>query len=197
MIREDLPEDSSQGTDPLATPPAFTPSEHRGGTLATIPMTSAEIDAITAAYVVDERTWLRGIMSPDEFPESDPEAMALGMLAQILMATTSEDALRSFNLDRARTLCGDVPGGKSPVLEFTGARPMKSDYADGSACYVIASAIRLSDGEKISFTTGSRAVQTVLWKHVHEGWMPFKGMLEIRKERTKAGYYPLNLVQGI
>lgn len=168
---------------------------HRPGTA--LALTQTEIDQILAPATISMREWLIGITSEDEFPESDPEAMALGMLAQILQAKTSEEALTAFQVDRAKEMCGNQPGGKSPVLEIRGARPLKSDYAEGSACYVVVDAIRVVDGERARFTTGSRAVQTVIFKHVYEGWMPFKAMLEIRSEKTKAGFYPLNLVQGI
>lgn len=160
-------------------------------------LTSAEIDQILAPATISMREWLIGITSEEEFPESDPEAMALGMLAQILQAKTSEEALTAFQVDRAKEMCGNQPGGKSPVLEIHGARPLKSDYAEGAACYVVVDAIRVVDGERARFTTGSKAVQTVIFKHIYEGWMPFKAMLEIRSEKTKAGFYPLNLVQGI
>lgn len=178
-------------------PDAFTPAPAGPGTQLAVPFTRAEIDAILAPHTIDMRTWIRGIMTDDDFPESDPDAMALGMLAQILAADSSAAALNAFALDRAREMCGNEPGGKSPVLEITGARALKSDYAEGAACYAIISAIRLTDGEKIQFTTGSKAVQMMVWKHMFEGWMPFRCMLEIRKERTKRGFYPLNLVAGI
>lgn len=160
-------------------------------------LSAAEIDSILKPHTVSMREWLIGITSEDEFPEADPEAMAMGMLAQILQAKTSEEALNAFTLDRAKKMCGDKPGGRSAVLEIRGARPLKSDYAEGSACYCIVDAIRCADGELARFTTGSRAVQTVIFKHIYEGWMPFKAMLEIRSEKTKKGFYPLNLVAGI
>lgn len=180
--------------DDPAPPPAFTPST---STELVKPVTQAEIDAILAPHVIDMRTWLRGILTEEDFPESDPDAMALGMLAQILMAETSEQALSMFNLDRARDMCGNEPGGRSAVLEITGARALKSTYAEGAACYAIIAATRLDTGAKFQFTTGSKAVQMLVWKHMHMGWIPFRAMLEIRKEKTQRGFYPLNLVAGI
>lgn len=180
--------------DEVPAPPAFTPS---ASTELVKPVTQAEIDAILAPHVVDMRTWLRGILTADDFPESDPDAMALGMLAQILMAETSEQALSMFSLDRARDMCGNEPGGRSPVLEITGARALKSTYAEGAACYSIIAATRLDTGAKLQFTTGSKAVQMLVWKHVHQGWIPFRAMLEIRREKTQRGFHPLNLVAGI
>jgi hypothetical protein len=74
---------------------------------------------------------------------------------------------------------------------------MKSTFTEGTACYVIVSGVRLDTGEPIQFSTGARAVQTVLWKMAYEGWLPFKAALEIRREKTQRGFYPLNLVAGI
>jgi len=183
-------------SDTVTPANVFTPAEASGGQLVK-PVTRNEIEALLAPYTVDMRTWLRGITSADDYPDADPEAMAMGMLAQIPTATTSEEALAAFDLSRAKDMCGNEPGGKSPVLEITGARPMKSTFADGAGCYVIVSATVLAEGRKIQFTTGAKAVQMMIWKHTFEGWLPFRAMLEIRREKTAAGYHPLNLVAGI
>jgi len=175
---------------------AFTPARANGSTALAIPG-HPEIEELLAPYTLNLTTWIKGIFTQDDFPDSDPEEATLAMLAQILTAESSEEALNVFQLDRARELCGGEPGGRSPVLEFTGARALKSDYAEGAACYAIISAVKVAEGEKIRFTTGSRAVQTVVAAHMLRDWMPFKGALEIRRERTKRGFYPLNLVAGI
>lgn len=187
-------EHDDQADQAAADPQMITPEP---STEVATRLTRAEIDTLLAPHTIDMRTWLAGLLSNDDFPEQDPDEMALGMIAQILLAPTSEATLSAFDLDRAKEMCGNEPGGRSPVLEITGARPMKSEYEEGAACYVIVSAVRLVDGELVQFTTGSRAVQAVIFKHMHEGWMPFRAMLEIRKERTRRGFYPINLVAGI
>lgn len=186
--------DTGMVPDPQPEEP-LTGTVHAPGT--DLALTQADIDVILAPATISLKEWLIGITTEDDFPESDPEAMALGMLAQILQAKSSEEALTAFQVDRAKAMCGDTPGGKSAVLEIRGARPLRSDYAEGSACYVVVDAVRVADGELARFTTGSKAVQMVILKHIWEGWMPFKAMLEIRSEKTKKGFYPLNLVQGI
>lgn len=159
--------------------------------------TTAELDQLLAPHTVSPVQWIRTLLTHEEMPEADPEEMAIGMMAQILMASTSEEALSALDLARAKELCGGEPGGRSPVLEIYGARALKSDYEEGAACYTIVSATRLDTGERIQFTTGARAVQMVIAKHLYEGWIPFKAALEIRRERTRNGFYPLNLVGGI
>lgn len=158
---------------------------------------TAALETVLAPYTLNLEEWLRGIASADDFPDSDPDAASMGILAQILLAETSAEVLASLNLERAKELCGDTPGGRSPVLEIRGARAMKSTYEEGAACYVIVTAFRLDIGEQIRFTTGARAVQAAIWKHCYMDWMPFRAALEIRRERTQRGFYPLNLVAGI
>jgi hypothetical protein len=157
----------------------------------------ADLEQLLAPYTVDLRTWAYALMRNDEFPEQDAEAMTLGILANILMAETSEQALKALDVQRAREMCGNEPGGRSDALEVYSARPLKSDFNEGAACYVIVDAVILKTGERIKFTTGARAVQTVVLKHCLEGWLPFKCALEIRRERTRAGYHPLNMVAGV
>jgi hypothetical protein len=175
----------------IAAPPETTP-----GT-ALVKVSAAEIDALLAPATIDMKTWLTAIVGTGAMPDVETEETTLGMLAQIIGADTPAAVLSAMALERARELCGDEPGGQSPVMEFLSVRPMKSDYEEGANSYVIVRAVICESGETIQFTTGAVAVQMVLWKMQHEGWMPFKGKLEIKKEKTKKGYYPLNLVGGI
>lgn len=159
--------------------------------------TDAELEVLLSPHTITPAQWIRTLLTNQEMPESDPEEMALGMMAQILMAGTSGEALSALDVDRAKELCGGQPGGRSPALEIHGARSLKSDFAEGAACYCIIYATRLDTGERIRITTGARAVQMMVAKHLYEGWLPFRAALEIRRERTKAGYHPLNMVGGI
>jgi hypothetical protein len=183
-------------TDQPEAPPAE-PGQADPGAAVAVPLTLAEVEAILAPHTVDMRTWLRALLVDEELPEEDPDEMALGMLAQIMFAKSSEEVLSIFDLDRAKELCGGEPGGRSPVLEIQGARALHSTYEEGAPCYVIVAAINCATGERIQFTTGARAVQMAILKHIHEGWMPFRACLEIRREATRRGFHPLNLVAGI
>jgi hypothetical protein len=155
-----------------------------------------ELEALLEPYTIDVRTWVRALVGVGDMPETDANASIAGILAGILTAETSEQALAALELDRAKQMCGDEPGGKSPVLLITGARALKSAFEEGAACYALISAVVVESGETIRFTTGAYAVQAVVLKHIAEGWMPFKARLEISRKATQRGFYPLNLIQG-
>jgi hypothetical protein len=177
---------------PAPAPPAGTP-----GTALATRITDQEIEAFLAPVTLTPVDWIRVLMNVQDMPEYDPDEMALGMLAQILMADTPADVLGALDLDRAKDMCGGEPGGKSNILEIQGARALKSDYEEGAACYCIVTAFDTAAGNRIQFTTGAKAVQMVIAKMAYEGWLPFKGRLEIRREKTKRGFYPINLIAGI
>ena len=159
-------------------------------------MTDRELSELVGTRTVPVREWARSLVQDDEFPAEDPDEMALGILAGILMAKSSEEALSVTNLQRAKELCGGVPGGHSPLLEITDAMPFKSTYEEGAPCYAMVSAVVVSTGEKFKFTTGARAVQAVLIAHMVHGWMPFRCLITMRSTPTQRGYYPLNLEAG-
>jgi hypothetical protein len=166
---------------------------HEGVVVARL---SDRIDALLQPFTLNIDEWAEALFSVSEFPESDPDDATNAMLAAILMAETSEEVLASMELNRAKEMCGDEPGGHSPLLTIYGARPVKSEYEDGANCYIIVDARYKVDGRSARFTTGARAVQAAILAHVVRGWLPFDAMLEIRRERTRKGYYPLNLVAG-
>jgi hypothetical protein len=173
---------------------AVVPAPQAGGTLAVT--FSARIDQLLQPFTLNIDEWAEALFKAAEFPETDPDDATNAMLAAILMAETSEEVLASMELNRAKEMCGDEPGGHSPLLTIYGARPVKSEYEDGANCYIIVDARYKVDGKSARFTTGARAVQAAILAHVVRGWLPFDAMLEIRRERTRKGYYPLNLVAG-
>ena len=159
-------------------------------------MSTAELEAIVGTRTVPVREWAESLVQDTDFPDDDPDEMALGILAGILLAQSSEEALAVTNLQRAKELCGNIPGGHSPLLEITAAMPFKSTYEQGAPCYAMVSATVVSTGEKFKFTTGARAVQAVIIAHLVHGWMPFRCLITMRSTPTQRGYYPLNLEAG-
>ncbi|HEY6277149.1 MAG TPA: hypothetical protein VIX86_12550 [Streptosporangiaceae bacterium] len=159
-------------------------------------LSRAEVDLLLAPYTVSLQEWLKMLLTDAEFPEVEQDEIGIGLLASILTAETSEEALRALDLQRAKVLAGGEPGGHSPLLEITGARALRSTFEDGPSCYAIVQATILATGERIQFTTGARAVQAVIVKHIGEGWLPFRALLSIRRQATQRGFYPLNLEAG-
>ena len=155
-----------------------------------------QIADLLRPHTLDIRQWAEALFEVSEYPEQESDETTLAMLASILMAKSSEEALQSMNLNRAKELCGDEPGGHSPLLIITGARPIRSEYEDGANCYIIVDAYRKVDGTSARFTTGARAVQAAILAHVANGWLPFEAILTIRAQKTRRGFYPLNLEAG-
>lgn len=170
------------------------PAAAAGGQLVT-PL-SARIEALLQPYTISLDEWAEALFSVAEFPDQDPDEATFGMLAQILLANSSSEILASMELDRARALAGDEPGGHSALLVISGARPMKSEFEEGPSCYVIVDASYKADGKPARFTTGARAVQAAILAHAARGWLPFEAVLEIRRRPTRRGFYPINLVAG-
>lgn len=160
-------------------------------------ITPEEIERILAPHTLTPVQWIRVLLEAQEIPEADPDEMALGILAQIFLATTPAEVMGVLNLERARDLCGNKPGGRSPVYTFHHARPMKSRFDEGAPCYAIFTATVPESGEIVRFTTGAKSVQAIAAKMLYEGWVPFKFALEIRAEPTARGFHPLNMVFGI
>lgn len=160
-------------------------------------LTPAYLETLLAPFTITPVQWVKALTGSEDFPDQDAEAMTLSIMAAILGSENAEEALAVMNVQRARELCGGEPGGRSPVLEITSARPLKSTYDQGAPCYAIFKATRCDSGEKLQVTTGARAVQAFLLACEFRGWFPVKACLEIRREKTEAGYYPLNMVSGI
>lgn len=189
----DLPADGeviteTTGDDGLAVNP--------GAQLATR-LQPGEIERLLEPFTISPVEWIRILLNAQDMPESDPDEMALGMLAQIVLAESPAEVMRAMTLERARELCGGRPGGRSNVYEFRGARPMASTFEDGPACYCIVNAFDMAESHPVRFTTGAKSVQMIIAKMQYEGWMPFKAALEIRAEPTRRGFHPLNLAFGI
>lgn len=163
------------------------------GTALAVPFAQTELDTMLAPYQVDMRSWLATLLTGTEYPESDAEESALGMLAQILTAGDVDEMFAAMQMERAKEMCGGEPGGRSFVMDITGARPMKSSFTEGPGTFVIVSAVEVASGRKFQFTTGARAVQASIAMAMHKQWLPLRCVMTIRRQATQRGFYPLNL----
>jgi len=169
----------------------------RGRESADLVAWSATINGLLQPYTLNLDAWAEALFDVAEFPDSDPEEDSNALLASILLAETSGQALAAMNTRSARDdLCGGEPGGHSPLLVFYGARALRSTFEEGASCYMLADCEIKATGERIKVTTGARAVQAVVLAHMARGWMPFEAVLTIKAQKTRRGFYPLNLEAG-
>ncbi len=167
----------------------------RPGTAVAV-LTDEELAEILQPHALDLRGWVTALMTDSDFEEDTEVDPAYAMMASILSAETSEEVFAAMDVKKAKEMCGGEPGGHSPRLLITDARPLQSTFQEGPSCFVIVSATYKADGTKVKFTTGARAVQAAIIKHMHAGWMPIDCVMTIRKTPTRAGFYPLNLEAG-
>lgn len=156
-----------------------------------------ELATLLGTHVIPVREWVRALAEQEAFEESDEEDAALGIVRQILMAKTSQEAFAAMNTLSVKDLLGDKPGAATNVFEFYGASPLKSTFEEGVSCFCVIRALDLSENTLVTMSCGSRAVQAFLIAHMVQGWMPVKARFVRRLKPTRNGYYPVNLEAGI
>jgi hypothetical protein len=167
---------------------------HPGGQLATV-----DDNAIAALFdqpALDIVGWARALAQNAAYDDDGDASPELDMVIAILSASSSAEAMAVTNVRTAEDLIGTEPGGHSPLLQITGARPLKSTFKEGPPCFCIVDATIKATGEAIKLSTGGRTVQAVILAHVNRGWLPFEAILTRRLKPTRAGFYPLNLEAG-
>jgi hypothetical protein len=185
-------EPDAQAALPTEEPPA---PEAAPGTALEMP-TQEQILDLLKPRSIPFLSWAAALMDQGDFAEEEAEASGLGIVASILTAATSEDVFAAMDMYGAERLIGTEPGGRSGLLEITGAIPLASTFDEGPSCFCIVSATVSETGERIQFSCGARAVQAAIMKHMSQGWLPFKAMLVRRRKPTRAGFYPINLERG-
>lgn len=139
--------------------------------------------------------WAKSLLDDNEFDDSEasPER---DIVAAILAAETSEQAMAVTSMRSAEDLIGREPGGHSQLLRIHGATPLKSSFAEGAPVFCVIDCESVAEGDRFTLSCGGRAVQAVILAHVHRGWLPFTCILTRRLKPTRAGFYPLNLEAG-
>lgn len=116
----------------------------------------------------------------------DTEGGAERIIEAILNAKTWEDLDAPW---RARG--GEAYLGKPQRIERVTTRP--SDYAKGLGVYVVVEAVDLSNGEAITWTTGSISIVAQLVKAYCVGGLPLFATIRQAERPTADGYYPQHL----
>lgn len=174
--------------------PVATGQQQPAGQLARV--SNDAIAALFDAPPLDIISWARALAENTGYDDDGDSSPELDMVVAILTAQSSEEAMAVTNVRTATDLCGTEPGGHSPLLVITGARPLKSTFKDGPPCFAIVDATIKATSERIKLSCGGRTVQAVILAHINRGWLPFECVLTRRLKATRAGYYPLNLEAG-
>lgn len=160
------------------------------------PVSAGEIEQLLQARALPVLQWAQALLNKSEYEEDADTDPALEIVAAILGGTTSAEILAATNMKTAEDLIGTEPGGHSPLLEITDARPLKSTFTAGPSCFCVIGATIVATGEQFKFTCGARGVQAAILAHVYRDLMPFQAILVRRLKPTRAGFYPLNLEAG-
>lgn len=171
------------------------------GTVTATSAAVAVIDDGTIEQLLEGRQlpvmqWAAALMERADYEEDAAANAGLDIIAAILGAQTSAEALAATTMRSVEELIGPDPGAHSPVLEITGATPLKSTFDDGPSCFAVISCTIVETGEQFKLTCGARAVQAAILAHVYRGWLPFRCILTRRLKPTRKGFYPLNLEAG-
>jgi hypothetical protein len=159
-------------------------------------LTPQVIAGILRPHAIPYRDWAAALLNDDEFEEGDDGGGVVSIIAAILTAETSEQALAATDMQNAVSLIGEEPGARSGWLEIYDGIPLKTTYEKGAPCFAVISYVDLETGTRRQFSCGARAVQGVLLKHMWQGWLPFRCVLTRRRKPTRSGFYPLNLEAG-
>lgn len=155
-----------------------------------------ELAALLQGSAMPFLSWASALLTNTEFGEDTGADSSYGIIAAILAAESSGEAMKVADMTPVEELCPKTPGAHSPLLRITGATPLKSTFDEGPPCFCVVHAEIVATGEQITTSIGARAVQAVILKHIHAGWMPFEAVLTRRLKPTRAGFYPMNLEAG-
>lgn len=140
--------------------------------------------------------WGQALMNTAAYEDNAESDPTLDIVAAILGAETSAEALAATSMRTVEDLIGTEPGAHSPLLRIYGAKPLASSYEQGPSCFAVIDAEIPATGERFKLTCGGRAVQAAILAHSYRGWLPFEAVLVRRLKATRRGFYPLNLEAG-
>lgn len=122
---------------------------------------------------------------PEE--EADPQAAALAIIAQVLAADSPDEVLADIEAMGLRQYLD-----KPFTLESVQFR--RSEYEAGMPFYALIHGTDRATGEKILLTSGSQKVTAQLFRLATRGWLPREVMAKQSNKATRAGFYPVRLV---
>lgn len=156
----------------------------KGSELARLPEDFTDLAAFFAQEEPTPREVMSWILEPDQMQESDPEEATRAILARILTSETAEDVLATSTAVHAQDLLG-VP------LEVQGIKWQRSDFQEGTSCYVVMQVTDLNDQTRKVVTCGGKNVMTQLLKLQMLGAFPARARIAKALKPTRNNYYPL------
>lgn len=173
------------------------PGRQLAATTGTVAVTSpTTIEQLLEGRAIPLIAWGQALMNTAAYEDSAESDPTLDIVAAILGAETSAEALAATSMRTVEDLIGTEPGAHSPLLRIHGAKPLASSYEQGPSCFAVIDAEIPETGERFKLTCGGRAVQAAILAHTYRGWLPFEAVLVRRLKKTRAGFYPLNLEAG-
>lgn len=119
----------------------------------------------------------------------DPEVIGTRIMAQLLSAETPEEVLADSEAIGLRQYL-DTP------FSLEGVDFRRSEYEEGMPFYCLLFGHEAETGEKVTLTTGAQSVVAQAFRLAQRGWLPRTVMAKQSKKPTKAGYYPVRLVDA-
>jgi hypothetical protein len=152
--------------------------------LARIPETFSDLAELFTEQEPSPMEVARWILDPDQMAERDPEESARAILARILSAGTAEEVLASREVTHARDILGEA-------IEVHAIKWQRSDFQQGSSCYVVMHAKSLNDARDLTITCGGRNVMMQLLKLQSINALPARCRITQSAKQTSNGYLPL------
>lgn len=121
---------------------------------------------------------------PDAQVMTDPEEAQRQIIAQLLSAQTDDELENFGNAISWQDLKG-VP------VEIHGFRWLPSQYEEGPAVFMVVSATKLDDGERVVLTTGGANIMAQLANMAKRGTLVGAIRELTEGTKTRQGYVPL------
>lgn len=128
------------------------------------------------------------ILGSAELPADEGAGTIDEIVARLLDAPTLEAALQQQQTESLEGILG-------VTLMVDRPRWYPTDYAEQtSRCFVVVEAIEWESGVVHTVTIGSTQPMVAIWRAWAEGKLPLKCIFHRSEKKTRAGFYPYNLV---
>lgn len=136
-------------------------------------------ELVPSGSALDELTaYINGLEPEDEAEVQDR------ILRNILTAPSPDDLADAGGAVKAADLL-------NVHLRAHALHPAESSYESGPGWYLHVDVETVSNGDRMTMSTGAQDVIAKLVQAARRGWLPFDFKLERSAKATKAGYFPI------